>query len=92
MLYNAEEKAVAGSEIEMQFILYRDGAEFLSTGRPVSPGSAGNLDGIPLTLRLTMGEDIPPGDYVLEVLVTDIKNKGRREGSASQTVSFTVTE
>ena len=76
----------------MRVVIYRDGKEFLRSGRPVSPGSAGNLDGVPLLLRLTMGKDIPPGDYVLELQVTDKRNSVRREGDASQTISFTVTE
>ena len=92
MLYNADEKAIADSEIEMRFVLYKDGKEFLRNGRLVSPGSAGNLDGIPLFLRLTMGKDIPPGDYVLELVATDKSNSGKREGGASQAISFTVTE
>ena len=92
MLYNAEEKAIADSEIEMQFVIYRDGKEFLRSGRPVSPGSVGNLEGIPLSLKMTMGTDIPPGDYVLEVQAIDKKNLGKREGSATQVISFTVTE
>jgi len=90
MLYNAEEKAIAGSEIEMQFILYKDGKELVRSGRPVSHGSAGSLDGIPLSLRLTMGTDLPPGDYVLELHATDKRNSGKREGNAAQAIGFTV--
>ena len=92
MLYNADEKAISDSEIEMDYVLYKDGAEYLRRGKPVSHGSAVNLDGIPLTMRLTMGTDIPPGDYVLQLIVTDKRNSGRREGYASQAISFTVAE
>jgi len=76
----------------MQFVLYRDGVEFLRSGRPVSSGKAGNLEGIPLSLRLTMGTDIPPGDYVLELVMTDRRNSRRQEGRASQAIGFTVVE
>jgi hypothetical protein len=93
MLYNADEKALAGSEIEMQYILYKDGAEFRrSEPSPVSPNRTGNLEGIPISLRLTMDSTLPPGDYVLELLVTDRRNIGRREGSATQIISFTVVD
>jgi len=92
MLYNAGEKAIAASEIERRFILYKDGVEFMRSDGLVTPGGAGNLDGTPLLLRLTMGTDIPPGDYVLQMQVTDKKNGTRREGNASQSTSFTVTE
>ena len=92
MLYNAEEKAIAGSEVEMQFVLYKDGNEYLRSGRPVGLGRAGNLDGIPISLRFTMGTDIPPGDYALQLVVTDVRNSRRQEGNASQAISFTVVE
>ena len=92
MLYNADDRAVAGSEIEMRFILYRDGVEFVRSGQPVGPGKAGNLDGIPLMLRLTMGTDIPPGEYVLEIQVSDRRSSGRPEGNALQAISFAVLQ
>jgi len=93
MLYNADEKAIADSEVEMQLVLYRDGEKFLSAGRSVSQvnrDGVGSLDGIPLSLKLTMGADIPLGDYVLQLVVTDRRNGRRQEGNASQTISFTV--
>jgi len=92
MLYGADEKVLAGAEIEMRFVIYRDGKELLSTERPVGTGKAGSIVGIPLSLRMTMGTDLPPGDYVLELAVTDKANSGRREGNASQAISFTVTK
>jgi len=76
----------------MQFIVYKEGNEFLRSGRPVGQGRAGSLDGIPLSLRLTMGTDIPPGDYVLVLQATDKRNSGRKEGAASQAISFTAIE
>ena len=93
MIYNADEKAVAGAEIEMHSILYKDGEEFgRSTPRPVSPGSAGTLEGIPVSQTLTMGSDLLPGDYVMQLVITDKKNSKTQEGSATQTLSFTVVE
>jgi VWFA-related protein len=95
MLYNAEENAVADSEIEMQFVLYKDGSEFLRSSKPINQvgrSVTGNLDGIPLLLELTMGTDIPPGDYVLQFDVTDKRNSRRPEGSASQAISFAVVK
>jgi len=92
MIYGIDEKSIAGSEIERQFVLYKDGKEFMSSNGLVAPGRAGNLDGIPLLLKLTMGTDIPPGDYVLQIHVTDKNNSNRPEGNAYQAISFAVTK
>ena len=93
MLYNAEEKAIADSDIEMQFILYRDGKEFMrNEPKPVISAGASNPDGIPILQELTIGSDMPPGDYVLQLVATDKKNGKKPEGDTTQAISFTVTE
>jgi len=51
-----------------------------------TPGS------IPLLNRFTVGANIPPGDYVLQILATDKKNSKKEEGNTSQFIGFTVTE
>ena len=93
MIYNADAKAVASADIELQPVLYKDGEEFIRIGpMPVSPAVAGNLEGIPISLTLTGGSDLPPGDFMLQLVVTDKKNGNRKEGSASQTLNFTIME
>jgi len=93
MIYNADDKAVADAEIELQTILYKDGDEFVRIEpKPVSPAVAGNLEGIPIWQALTGGFDLPPGDYLLQLVVTDKKNNRKQEGTASQTLSFTIME
>jgi len=93
MLYNADEKAIAGSEIETQYILYRDGVEFLrSEPMHVSAAVAENLDGIPLWHRFTISEDLPPGDYVFQLQARDRRSSGRREDRVSQVANFTVVD
>jgi len=94
MIYNADAGAIARSEIEMQSILYRDGVE-LERGerRPIAPDDVDKLDGIPILQRLTLGPDISPGRYTLQLRVTDKKDREKKEEShASQTLSFTVAE
>ena len=93
MIYNADEKAVADSEILTQSVLYKDGEELMrGVTRPGVPGGAGSLEGIPIGQTLTMGSDLTPGDYVLELVVIDKKNSGRKEGFASQAISFKIGE
>ena len=91
MLYNAGAKA--DSEIEVQSILYKDGEEFMR-GEPmlISQDAAQNPNGFPIMQNWTAGTDMPPGEYVLQILATDKKDGKKNEGSVYQTLSFTVTE
>ena len=92
-LYNADEKAIARSEIETQTIVYKDGVELRRTDpMPVTTNGEGSPDGILILQRFTVGSDMPPGNYVRQLVVTDKKNSKKNEGVASQTMSFTITE
>ena len=91
MLYNTDAKAVERSEIETQTILYKDGREYRrGEPVPVSMETIENLEGIPILRRFVLGSDMPPGDYVLQLVVTD-KNSRSNE-VASQTLGFKVVE
>jgi len=93
MIYNADAKALARSEIETQTILYKDGVEFMrGEPTPITLDKVDNPGNIPLLNRLTVGTNMPPGDYVLQILATEKKNGKRKEGVTSQTLGFTVVE
>jgi hypothetical protein len=93
ILYNANAKAVARSEIELQTVLYKDGKEFLrGEANPVSQTSEANPDGIAIMQGLAIGANLTPGDYALQMIVTDNKNSKKKEGVAAKTLSFTVKE
>ena len=94
MIYNADAKAIAGSEIETQSILYKDGVVFLrNESRPVAAKSVDKLAGIPILQKLTLGKNMPPGRYTLQLRVTDKKSREKKpdeNGPASQILNFTV--
>ena len=93
MLYNAETDAIARSEIETQTILYKDGKEFLrGAPTPITSDKVDNSGSIPLLNRITVGSNMPPGDYVLQILASDKKNGKKKEEGVYQTLSFTVSE
>jgi len=93
MLYNADAKAIAGSEIEIQSILYKDGKEFMrGEPWPITPDGLSSHDNIPILQEFSISSGMTPGYYVLQLLATDKKNSGKQEGVASQTISFTVAE
>jgi VWFA-related protein len=92
VLYNADAKAVARSEIETQTVLYKDGKEF-HRGTPVTitPDDMDDSDSsVQIVQRITLDSDMLPGDYVLQLIATDKKNSRKQEGVASQTLGFTV--
>ena len=88
MLYNADAKAINRSEIEVQPILYKDGKEFLRLDPgTVTPEKGEKIDNISLLRRITLEHEIPPGNYVLQLLATDKKNsekKNQEEGVFSE--------
>jgi len=87
ILYNVNTKETANSEIEIQSILYKDGKEFQrGEPMPITRENVENSGDIAILRKFTMGSDMPPGDYVLQFLVTDKKNSIKRdnEGIAAQ--------
>ena len=93
-LYNTDVNAIARSEIEIQFIFYRDGVEFhRGNPVPVNPGEVESPGNSVTVLRnFTLGTDMPPGDYVLQLLVTDKRNRGKNNIVASESLIFTVVK
>ncbi|MCL2878494.1 MAG: VWA domain-containing protein, partial [Acidobacteria bacterium] len=91
ILYNADAKAIARSEIEIRYVLHREGNEFLrGEPKPVSMDGAANPDGILVLQQLMMGSDLTPGDYILELRATDKNNSKKKEGAASEILGFTL--
>jgi len=93
ILYNADVKAIARSEIETQSVMYKDGKEFMrNEPTPIDSNGVKNPDDIPFLQKLTIGMDMTPGDYVLQLLVIDKKNDKKEKGVASQALGFTIAE
>ena len=60
--------------------LYKDGKEFLSgEPRKVTPDKVGSTISIPILQKLALGSDLPPDDYMLQLLATDKKNSEKRD-------------
>jgi VWFA-related protein len=93
ILYNAAAKAIAASDIEIQSVLYKDGMEYQrGEAVPLARESAESPDGILILRRFTIGSEMPPGDFVLQLIASDKKNSKKKEGVAVQTLGFTVAE
>jgi VWFA-related protein len=93
VLYNADAKAIAASDIAMQSVLYKDGVEYRrGEPLPLAAESAGSPDGVLVLRRFMVGSDMPPGEYVLQMVAVDRKNSKKKEGVAAQALYFTVAE
>ena len=46
---------------------------------PVTPDKVKDTEGISILHGLTVGPDMPPGDYLLQLLATDKKNSKKRD-------------
>ena len=93
MLYNADEKAISRSEIEIRTILYKDGEEYLrGAAAPVTSDKVDDSDSIPLLSIFAVGQDMAPGNYMLQLVATDKKSGNKEEGAASQVLGFRVVE
>ena len=79
------------SQLESQIRLFRDGQPVFS-----SQPSALNTTTIPNSKRMAVGgrlelTKIPPGNYVMQVVVTDMQRKDKN-GVTAQSMDFQVTE
>jgi len=91
IIYNADMEMLTRTGIETQTILYKDGRELIrGEPRPINPAGVSDIDNIPILQRLTLGADMTPGNYALQLLVIDKKNSKKKEGVVSQTLSFTI--
>ena len=79
LVYNAKlDKANGQPQIETQVRLYRDGS-LIFTGKqiPLNTNGQTDLKRLPFNGRLKLGTDLTPGEYVLQVVVTDLLAKGQ---------------
>jgi len=88
-VYNARlDKATGLPRLESQMRLFRDGQP-LTTGekRPIEPVNGSRM--VTSGGGFVLGPEMPPGDYVLQVIVTD-GLAGKKNAMVSQAVEFEV--
>jgi VWFA-related protein len=92
MVYNANPQKQEDSQLEAQIVLLKDGQEcFRSEIEDVPVPPANGSDMVPIVKKLTLSEDMAPGDYVMQFMIRDKKpDKNRR--AAAQAIDFTVQD
>jgi VWFA-related protein len=90
-IYNAKGRGTA-SALSYQTRVFRDGKPvFESALQPVIPIGAGEAGTVGFNAALALGTGMLPGDYVLEIAITDSLAKGKGR-TATQYVQFELVD
>jgi hypothetical protein len=89
-IINAKSGADKHADLEMQAKLFRDGEQVLA-GKPTlaATGAASDPQRLQVGGRISVGRDLPPGEYVLQVIVNDRLAKNKFN-IATQSIDFEI--
>jgi hypothetical protein len=76
--------------LEVHFVLYRDGeALYTSPEAAVDLSGVSDFQRIPIRKRLQLENTLQPGDYILQLVVTD-KQANKKNNGATQVLQFEI--
>jgi VWFA-related protein len=89
-IYNAQVDRVNTPQLVTQVRVFRDGKQvFTGSETPYAPSKQADLKRLDVGGGIVLGSDLPPGEYVLQVVVTDqLANKKHR--FATQAMDFQI--
>jgi len=92
-VYNAQLDDAGHPQLQTQMRLFRDGKEVF-TGKPLAFNSGQQTDMKRLNAggRLLIGTILTPGEYVLQVTVTDTLAKNKRYSTTTQWIDFEIVK
>jgi VWFA-related protein len=92
-IYNARAESPAGRpQLQTQVRLFHDGqAVFNGPTQTYNPGQQTDMSHLLAGSRLQLGMQLTPGDYVLQVIVTDALAKGKNR-TAAQWIDFEIVK
>lgn len=77
-------------KLDVQMRLFREGKEmYAGVPIPFDPTGQSDVSHLEVERQLTLGSELPPGEYVLQVLVTD-KLAPKKTASVSQSTDFEI--
>jgi VWFA-related protein len=93
LIYNARlDKASGKPQLVTHMRLFRDGKQVFSGGeRPFDPKSQPDLTRLLVAGGLELGTDLAPGEYVLQVIVTDLL-ADKKYRTATQWMDFEIVK
>jgi hypothetical protein len=92
-IYNAKlDKAAGRPQLQVQMRLFRDGKEvFTGQVRPVDVTGQPDLKRLTAGSALQLGRDLIPGEYVLQIIVTDLL-ASEKYRTATQWIDFEIVK
>jgi VWFA-related protein len=93
LAYNAQvDKATLRPQLQTQVRLFRDGQQvFTGKVQPLNPGNQADLKRLATGGILRLGSDMKPGDYTLQVIVTDALAKDKYR-TTTQWIDFEIVK
>jgi hypothetical protein len=93
VIYNAKlDGATHRPQLIIQTRLYREGQQvFTGQAQPVTSNQQTGLERIETAGRLQLGSELPPGEYVLQVIVTDAL-ADKQHQTATQWIDFEIVK
>ena len=86
------DKATSRPQLQTQVRLFRDGQPiFTGTPKPFDASNQTDLKRLIAGGALQLGTDMTPGEYVLQIIVTDTLVKGKHR-TATQWIDFEITQ
>jgi VWFA-related protein len=91
-VYNAKLDKASHPQLRMQVKLFRDGSQiFTGQETEYNPGQQVDLQRLVAGGAIRIGSDLAPGDYVIQVVVTDLL-ADKKHSVATQWMDFQVTK
>jgi VWFA-related protein len=91
IIYNAQLDAAGHPQLQTQMKLFREGKEaFIGKLQPFNVGPQTDMKRLEAGGRLVVGGNLEPGEYVLQVTVTDSLAKNKRQSAATQWIGFEI--
>ncbi|MFN2454145.1 MAG: VWA domain-containing protein [Pyrinomonadaceae bacterium] len=93
VIYDAQlDRATHQPQLQTQLRLFRDGQPvFVGSLQPVNTDGQSDLKRISVGRRLQLGTALPPGEYILQVIVTDALAKEKYR-TATQYIDFEIVK
>jgi len=94
VIYNAQPEPKTNQvQLEYQVLLLKDGRQvFAGRAAPITVGQLADLNHIPASGGLVLGTDLQPGEYMLQVVVTDKLAKKEKYRVATQWMDFELVK
>ncbi|HUS09379.1 MAG TPA: VWA domain-containing protein [Pyrinomonadaceae bacterium] len=91
IIYNAQLDDASRPQLQTQMRLFREGKEaFIGKVLPFNVDQQTDLKRLEAAGRLLVGSNLEPGEYVLQITVTDARAKDKRYSTATQWIGLEI--